>query len=432
MKQQATSAFSGAPVVVTRQWNFATGLTSLLPTGATVQLSQNWAWTGSNDVFLSPNPQYDANLALSVTQPLLRGGGIEVNTAPIVLARLDESISRENFRGSVMTIILQVETTYWSLVVAETQVQALNEAIAAARENLRIAQRRFEEGKDKRVVVSLATSAVTSREADLVAARLRLAQTSDLLKRLMNDPELPLARPVVLAATDLPLAVPVPVGPALLESSIATAVRHRPEMQAAEDRLSQAGLNERVADNGRLPQFDLVASYGLNGLAQKLGPALDKQFSADFYDWSAGFNFSVPIGNRSPTAAWRRAQLTEEQTLRTREDVRQQVALDVSQAVRNLAAAEEAILARRAAREAAEQTLHDMQAFVSAGAALLKDLLDAQRDLADAKVAEMQAMSAYMLSMAALEQAKGTLLDYNNIRIIEGADLKPPAAQAGK
>ena len=429
-KEQSPNIFLGTQTAIENQWTLSTGIQDRLITGASVQLSQNWTYLHANNTFLAtPNPQYNNGLTLAVTQPLLRGGGIEVNTSPIVLARLDEKISVEDFKLAVMNTILQVETVYWDLVVAETQVRAISDALEAARENLRIAQRRFEEGKDKRVVVSLATSAVTSRQADLVTARLHLAQTSDLLKRLMNDPDLPLTQPAVLAARELPLSEPMPVGMPLLERSVAVGLQSRPEIRQAEDRLAQADLRERVARNGELPQFDFVAAYGLTGLSSDLGGAFDNQFTAQFYNWSAGFNFSFPIGNRGPQAVHLRSRLLQEQTVRGREDVRQQVILDVAEAVRNLASAEESILASRAAREAAEQTVHDEEAFVSAGAALLKDLLDAQGDLASARVREMQAQAAYMVGLAALERAKGTLLDYNNIQVLPDIGARPQVVE---
>jgi outer membrane protein TolC len=152
---------------------------------------------------------------------------------------------------------------------------------------------------------------------------------------------------------------------------------------------------------------------------------MKEQFSTEFYDWTVGVELEVPIGNRSRIAAHERAQLERTQALVQREDTRQQLLLEVSDAVRLLAAAEESVAATRAARLAAEQTLHDELANLGAGAALQKDLLDAQRDLADAKVREMQAMTDYMMSLAQLERAKGTLLEYNNIRILD-EDAPPP------
>jgi outer membrane protein TolC len=228
-----------------------------------------------------------------------------------------------------------------------------------------------------------------------------------------------MTEPAILSATELPIAEPIPVLLPMLRQSIAAAMINRPELQQADARLSQAGVRERMAWNQRLPQLDIGASYGLNGLSPRLDRAIDKELETQWFDWSVRVDFSVPLGNRARQAAYEQSQLVQDQSLKVREDVRQQVLLDVSTAIRDLAAAEEAVRARRAARQAAEQVVKDGEAFVSAGAALLKDLLDAQRDLADAKVREMEAMAAYMVGLANLERAKGTLLEYNDIRLVD-------------
>ena len=427
LRSKSGSILAGATTLISRQWDFSTGIETLLPTGATVSLAQDWTYLRSNSTFLQPNPQYDADLVLSVRQPLLRGAGEEVNRSSIVLAQLDQRISAADFKIQLMASLLEVEKAYWNLVVAETRVEALNEALQAARENQRIAKRRFEVGKDKRVILSMADSAVASREADLIAARLNLAQASDRLKRLINDRELPLEEPVVLAAAEHPVTEPMPVDLPMLQTSLLAALTHRPEMEQAEARLSQAGVRQRVAQNDRLPQLDMTGSYGLNGLEPDVGQAIDEQYRTEFYDWAVGLEFSVPIGNRARNAAYERRQLERDRTTQEREDVRQTVLLEVREAVRNLAAAAEAILATRSAREAAEQSLHDQQANVSAGAALVKDLLDAQRDLADAKVREIQTLVFYMVGLADLERVKGTLLEYNNIHLVEEGVRKSPS-----
>ncbi len=419
IRQDAGTFLAGAATLAAKQWDFATGLETLLPTGATVALAQDWTYLDSNSAFFLPNPQYATGIGLEVRQPLLRGAGPEVTRSPIVLARLDHRISLAEFKTRLMDTLLEVERAYWDLVVAEARVRALTEALEAARENLRIARRRLAEGKAPRVVVSLARSAVTRRQADLVAARLLLVQASDRLKRLMNDPALPLEDPVVLKAAEVPPAQPITVDRVTYQASMLAAMRHRPEMDQAEAALEQADLRERVARNERLPQLDLAGRYRLTGLDADVGPAMREELGTNFFEWQVGLEFRVPLGNRARTAAYRRSRLEHAQAARRREDVRQAILLEVSRAVRNLAAAAQRILATRAAREAAEQTLRDQQANVAAGAALAKDLLDAQRDLADAKTAEVQAMADYMVALAELERAKGTLLEYDRIEVLD-------------
>ncbi|MFO8011709.1 MAG: TolC family protein [Phycisphaerae bacterium] len=425
VRQDAGTFLAGAATLVTKQWDFDTGVETLLPTGAALALSQDWTYIDSNSTFFMPNPQYDTDLNLVLRQPLLRGAGLEVTKSPIVLARLDHRVSLADFKARIMDTLLEVERTYWNLAVAEVRVRALTEALEAARENRRIARRRFDEGKARRVVVSLAESAVTRREADLVAARLVLAQTSDRLKRLLNDPALPLEEPALLTASDRPPTEPVPITRRMYQDSLLAAMKHRPEMDQASAAVDQANVLERVARNERLPQLDLAAGYTLNGLDSDLSPAMQEAFTTTFFDWQAGLEFRIPIGNRARTAAHERSRLEQAVAVRRREDTRQQILLEVSQTVRDVAAAEESILATRAAREAAEQTLRDQRANVAAGAALQKDLLEAQRDLADAKVDEVRAMADYMIALALLERAKGTLLAYNNIEVMGEADAEP-------
>lgn len=425
VRQDAGTFLAGAGTLAAKQWTFDTGVESLLPTGGTVGLGQDWTYVDSNSAFFTPNPQYTVQLGLEVRQPLLRGAGLQVTKSPIVLARLDHRVSLADFRLQVMDTLFDVERVYWTLVVAETRVRALEEALAAARENLRIAQSRFDEGKAPRVVVSLAESAVTSREADLVVARLALARTSDDLKRLLNDPALPLDEPVLLKAAEQPMAEPVPVTREVYQASMLAAMQHRPEMDRADATVDQANVRERVARNDRLPQLDLAGGYGVTGLESDLDPALSEEFETEFFNWHVGLEFRIPLGNRARRAAYERRRLEQAVASHEREDTRQQILLEVSRGVRDLASAEESILATRAAREAAEQTLRDQRANVAAGAALQKDLLEAQRDLADAKVREIQSMAAYMTALAEVERAKGTLLDYNNIRVL--ADDEAPA-----
>ncbi len=419
IRRDAGTALAGAATLTAKQWDFASGVAALLPTGGTVRLAQDWTFLDSNSAFIMPNPQYDSELVLEIAQPLLRDAGPFVTRSPIVLARLDHTISLADFETALLDTLLEVERTYWQLVVAETRVRAVREAVEAAEENLRIARLRHREGKDPRVIVSLAESAVTSRQADLLVAELDLARTSDRLKRLLNDPELPLDDPSILRAAEQPLHTPLPVDRALLHESMRTAMMKRPELARADAAIEQAAVRERVARNGLLPRLDLVGSYGLNGLDNQLGNALDEGFGTEFFDWLVGVEFEVPLGNRARASAYDRARLQQAEATRRHEDTRQAILLEISEAVRNLAAAEETIRATRAAREAAEQTLRDQQANVTAGAALVKDLLEAQRDLADAKVREMEALAGYMTALASLQRAQGTLLAYNHIRLVE-------------
>ena len=75
------------------------------------------------------NPELRSSLELSYTQPLLQGGGLGVNLAPIVLARIETERSFFQFKDSVQDMVRGVVEAYWSLVFARTDVWVLDQQV---------------------------------------------------------------------------------------------------------------------------------------------------------------------------------------------------------------------------------------------------------------------------------------------------------------
>ena len=86
------------------------------------------------------------------------------------------------------------------------------------------------------------------------------------------------------------------------------------------------------------------------------------------------------------------------------ESIRLERALDLPPAV-----SESALIAR--ARELAERQLDAEERKFAVGTTTNFEVLTFQRDLANARTSELQAIPNYMNSVARLEQAKGTLLE---------------------
>src|SRR5206468_3992304 len=72
------------------------------------------------------NPENPSAVELNYTQPLLQGAGFRVNTAPIVIARLNTEQSFFQYKDSVQELVRGVIDAYWSLVLARLNVWARN------------------------------------------------------------------------------------------------------------------------------------------------------------------------------------------------------------------------------------------------------------------------------------------------------------------
>ncbi len=62
------------------------------------------------------NPENPTTVSIGYTQPLLQGAGFAVNTAPIVIARLNTERSYFQYKDSVQEMVRDVIEAYWNLV----------------------------------------------------------------------------------------------------------------------------------------------------------------------------------------------------------------------------------------------------------------------------------------------------------------------------
>src|SRR5439155_27320710 len=88
------------------------------------------------------NPTLSSSLGLTVTQPLLRGFGIDLNRRYIRIARNSRKVADFVFRQQVIDTIAGVTRLYTDLV-------SLNEDVNVKRETLALAERLYDDNKNK-------------------------------------------------------------------------------------------------------------------------------------------------------------------------------------------------------------------------------------------------------------------------------------------
>ena len=116
------------------------------------------------------NPQDPNNMALSYTQPLLQGSGFKVNTAPIVIARLNTEQSYFQFKDSVQEMVRGVIEAYWDLVQARTDAWARKIQVQQSQEAYDREAARLKTGLGDLATVAQARVTYSQFRANLVAA----------------------------------------------------------------------------------------------------------------------------------------------------------------------------------------------------------------------------------------------------------------------
>ena len=212
-----------------------------------------------------------------------------------------------------------------------------------------------------------------------------------------------------------------PVEISLLDA-VTTALRERPEMKQSLLDIQNASIRQRIADNARLPQLDLAATVRFNGIGESVGDAQETVTDGEFIDYLLGLQFEAPIGNRGPEAFYRQRQIERRAAVIAYQSQAQQVVLDVKISLRRVIDAFELIGATLVARLAAADNVRALDEKEKAGGdpnMSLTQLVDLRlrrlQALADAEEEEIQALTAYHISIANLYLAMGTTLEHNAI-----------------
>lgn len=398
---------------------FQTGFQQKLAAGGEVKLQYQVQNTWTNPQQFSLNPFYENDLSLTLTQPLLQNFGLAVNQARITIARNNQRVSLLDWRKTVEDTVLQIEKTYWQLVQAKLDVATLQRLVGASEDTTNTLFHR--QGADVTAVqIQQSNAATETRRVQLIAAQANVANLSDQLKRLMDDPAFPVSGAVLIVPADDELEVPVRFN---LDDAIETGLENRLELGQQQVRIDSADIAMQVAKNNLLPQLNFQGSVTSDGVARRLDEAFDHQGDFSHIGYAAGLQFQIPLGNRAARAIWQRALLQRQQAIDAYRQLIEQVALDVKTAARQVDTSWKQLHAARNARFAAEKFLAGLQQQQDAGTALTQDFVDfklrSQEQLAQAEEAEHQSMNDYNFAIANLEKAKGTLLRYNNVILEE-------------
>jgi outer membrane protein TolC len=360
------------------------------------------------------NPQERGATALSYTQPFLQGGGFHVNTAPIVLARLDTERSYFQFKDSVQELVRGTIEAYWNLVLARTvvwarriQVEQSKEAYERARARMQAQLADVRDVAQARVTYGQFRAALIAAEADV------LAREGALRNLLFLPPEDGRQLVPVSVPTDRRLGRDWAALTRLVEARRPDVIELKLVLEADQVRLLQA-------QNQALPQLNASALYRWNGLSG-VAPGGEHVGSGagQFTDWSLGLNFSVPLGLRQGRAQVRQQDLI---VARDRADLEQAVhaALnDVTFTLRNLDSSFEQYLAFKETRTAALENLRVQIAEFRAGRTIYLNVLQALNDWGNSVTSEAQELINYNVGLANLERQTGTNLETHGLVLFE-------------
>jgi len=387
------------------------GINLPLATGGTLTFQPDYASTGGNAGGLLGNQADQGGLFFSISQPLLRGAGVDVNTASIRAAKLDAQATDARTKLEAIRILANADRAYWNLYRAYRELEVRKQQYDLAMAQMERAKRRVNAGDAPPVEVLRAESGVGSTLENVIIADATLRNRQRDIKRILNDPSMPMDGGIAV----VPATQPNPLGLQLNASTMCDeAVRNRMEMLELELQLALDATDIQLARNATLPLFTVDYEYQLLGQGSSFSSAWSNLGNDDQYTLSV--SAEIPIGNEVALNRLRRAVLQRVQRLATRDARAQTIRQEVLNAVDSLETAWQRILAARLETVLAARTYEAEKRQFEVGLRTSTDVLDAATRLGDAQSREVNALAGYEIALVDAAFATGTLVGGTRIR----------------
>ncbi|HVZ32023.1 MAG TPA: TolC family protein, partial [Polyangiaceae bacterium] len=350
---QSNPFVNGADVLIARQTNGSLGLVQGFSPGTQIGANFTGSSLENNSVRSTLNPYKNSGFGLTLTQPLLQGFGAHINRRFIRIAQNNQKVSDLVFRQQAMDTVAGVARLYYDLV-------SLIEDVNVKQQTLALAQKLYEDNKVQVDQGTLAPIELVRSQALISASKQDLANAQGLeleqeliLKNVITrrgtaDPAVRAAR--VIPTTPVPPVSTEQVRP--IQDLLDTAFNYRPDLGSAAIQLDNSRISLEGSRNGLLPSVNLVAQATNSGLAGSQNPllssgsglpsqafiggfgsTLEQIFRRNYPTYGVGVQVNLPLRNRVAQADYVRDMLNLRQAQIRRQQLENQVRLEVEDAL---------------------------------------------------------------------------------------------------
>jgi outer membrane protein TolC len=414
---QQQAAEEGQSFFTERNTLYDGGVETLIPTGGKIRLGANMSDLLNNvnpDIFASTGTnihQYQTFVGATFTQPLLKDASFTPTLASYRLAALDSDIAFQQYRRQLMLTVCQAESAYWNLYFAQEQVRFFDESVAVAQEVLNDSQEKLKVGQGAELDVMEAQSALALRNTkrnDAMQNYYDALGHLQMLTGIMPDPNRPASGSPPFHVADDPRTTN---SPPTYADGFANAFAANPDYLIQKQKMNQERVRYGVAKNQLLPELDLKAAYGFNGLGATPADAWQVAETENFPSWSIGMEFSVPLGgNIKGRNFFKAAQLNLQESYLTLKGVETQIANGLSIAIQKARAWQQSIGSYQTVVHYNEELLQTEMARLKAGTVEAHKVLEVESDLLDSRQDLASALTQYRCALLQVDLTAGRIL----------------------
>jgi outer membrane protein len=424
--QQPTSSLSGgATSILNSNMNTAVGLNQQLRWGGVYSATWNSSRFSTTNLFQGFSPQIGSNLNLQYSQPLMRNFEIDQIRQQVAISQKAREMSDIQLTGVITGTLRAVKNAYWDLSYALANLKTQVQSLELSQQSLKDEQKRVEIGVRAPIDIVQAQAEVASNEERVIVAEAAIKAAQDNLRALILDPGTPDFWNVIFEPTDAASFAAQAID---VDAAVRNALDKRSDVRSAKNSLQQSDVNIKyyrnqikpdvnanvsyittAAGGVQLSQVDLAAAATGAAINRSIvaergfGSVLGDVFQNTYPNWTVGISINYPLGSNIAQANLARVRLQYEQAQAQLKNLEMQVATQVRGVGRNVQTNQQRVQSARASRELQERKLEAEEKKLAAGMSSSFFVFQAQRDLALARTAEIQAIADYNKSLVDFE-----------------------------
>ena len=429
------------PAVKSRNLTDRVSVTGTLHTGTIYDAS--FALNGGAAPYGYSPWEWSGGLTLTLSQPLLRGRGNEVNTARIRIAEYATEAAEHRVRLAVMTVVSDVIKAYWDLVGAVENVSVYGQALDNAERLLDMNRKRLQIGTAAPKEVLEAKAGVAMRQTDIANAQWQTRNAENALKALLNMRENGIFSPARIVPIDRPGqdefdAELFKNQEVQVAKSIELALKNRPEMTVDNLAIKASEIERRRAENDTLPDLSITGSLFQGRRGYEWENVFGGVIRRNDHSTAVALTASVPLGNRAARGAFQRADFTLKQARQELEKTRQNLMYNVRLAADAVQNTRILIETNHQATQFQETNVVAEEESLRIGISTSYRVLQIQQDLTLAQKQEVKARIEHEKALVELRFDEGTLLDSLGIDFAPSgpdaplavrSDVRPPVPE---
>jgi len=339
-----------------------------------------------------------SQLILSAEIPLLRGAGL-VALEDRFQAERELIYAVRSFERNRRILFVDIASEYLQLMVQKQRVYNAEFSVASFQSDYERAQALFKAGRVDILEPQRAEQNLLVQQNNVIEAQANYETALDRFKIRMG---MPVEQELVLEKAELDSPVP----DVTREEAIDTALACRLDLLSELDRVADARRGVRVAANGLLPDLNLSGNVTFDTDPEETN---FYQFSEERATWRGGVTLGLPVDRKAERNDYRQVLIDLRRAVRDYDLAGDTVRQEVRRAIRSFLQAKESLEIQTLNIALATQRREAANIKFELGQVGLRDKVEAEDALRNARNDYAQAVSDYQIAILEFRRDTGTL-----------------------